>query len=59
VRVETGPGTVTVYTHDATALLDEIAAAGLRPEGLEVVPVSLEEAFLRLTERGARNGEGR
>jgi ABC-2 type transport system ATP-binding protein len=59
LRIETGPGTVSVYTHDATALLEELAAAGVRPEGLEVVPVSLEEAFLRLTERGAAEGDGR
>ena len=32
-------------------LLEELATAGVRPEGLEVVPVTLEEAFLRLTER--------
>jgi len=53
VRVETGPDAVTVYTHDATALLEELTAHGVRPEGLEVTPVSLEEAFLRLTEASA------
>jgi ABC-2 type transport system ATP-binding protein len=59
LRIETGPGMVSVYTHDATALLEELAAAGVRPEGLEVAPVSLEEAFLRLTERGAPVGDER
>lgn len=57
IRVEQGPDTVTVHTHDATSLLEELAAHGIRPDGLEVSPVSLEEAFLRLTERAAGERE--
>jgi ABC-2 type transport system ATP-binding protein len=58
VRIEPGPDTVTVYTHDATALLEELTASGVRPEGLEVTPVSLEEAFLRLTDTTADRRSG-
>ena len=52
VRVERTAGAVSVYTRDPAALLDELRACGLRPEGLEVTPLSLEEAFLCLVSGG-------
>jgi hypothetical protein len=41
-----------IYTRDASALLAELLRLGIEPAGLEVVPVSLEEAFIQLTSGG-------
>jgi ABC-2 type transport system ATP-binding protein len=52
VRVEQTGDVATIYTRDSAALLAELLRAGIEPAGLEVVPVSLEEAFLQLTSPG-------
>jgi ABC-2 type transport system ATP-binding protein len=52
VRVEQSADVATIYTRDASALLAELLRLGIEPAGLEVVPVSLEEAFIQLTSGG-------
>lgn len=53
LRVVQGAGVATVYTRDAAGLLEELAILGIRTDGLEVTPLSLEEAFLHLTQEGS------
>jgi len=48
-RIEAKNGTKVIYTADPDALIQELAAAGVRFEGLEITRAGLEEAFLTLT----------
>ena len=48
-RVERHNGTHVIYTADPDALVQELAAAGVPFEGLEINRAGLEEAFLTLT----------
>ena len=48
-RIEHSNGTHVIHTADPDALVQELAAAGVPFEGLEIVRVGLEEAFLTLT----------
>jgi len=50
-REEHAGGGVTLYTRDAPALVAELVDRGVALTGLEVRPLSLEEAFLSLTGR--------
>ncbi len=50
-REEHAGGVVTLYTRDAPALVAELVDRGVALTGLEVRPLSLEEAFLSLTGR--------
>ena len=49
VRVEHNNGTNVIHTANPDALVQELAAAGVPFEGLEITRAGLEEAFLTLT----------
>ena len=48
-RIEDHNGTHVIYTADPDALIQELAAAGVAFQGLEITRAGLEEAFLSLT----------
>ena len=48
-RIEHNNGTKVIYTANPDALVQELAAAGVAFEGLEITRAGLEEAFLTLT----------
>ncbi len=48
-RIEENNGTNVIYTADPDALVQELAAANVLFEGLEITRAGLEEAFLTLT----------
>ena len=48
-RIEENNGTKVIYTADPDALVQELAAAGVPFQGLEIARAGLEEAFLTLT----------
>jgi ABC-2 type transport system ATP-binding protein len=52
-RSERAGEVVTLYTRNAPALVAELVSHGVELTGLEVRPLSLEEAFLSLTSRAA------
>jgi ABC-2 type transport system ATP-binding protein len=51
-RVERSADVARLYTRDAPALVNELVGLGVELTGLEVRPLSLEEAFLSLTGKG-------
>jgi ABC-2 type transport system ATP-binding protein len=51
-RVERAGAVVALYTRDASALVSELVGLGVELAGLEVRPLSLEEAFVFLTSQG-------
>ncbi len=53
LRVERSGEDVFVHTRDVPALLEELRAAGVPLDTLEVAPLSLEDAFLELVEQEA------
>ena len=54
VRSEDGPRGVSISTADPARLVEELRAAGVALDGLEVTPLSLEDVFLQLTREGPR-----
>jgi ABC-2 type transport system ATP-binding protein len=48
-RVEQGATHATVYTRDADATVRALVSSGVSLDGVEVLPASLEDAFLALT----------
>ncbi|GEM87392.1 ABC transporter ATP-binding protein [Meiothermus granaticius] len=54
-RSETENGVVTLYTPDSDAVLRQLVALEVPFSNLEVTPVSLEQAFIALTEGNSRS----
>jgi ABC-2 type transport system ATP-binding protein len=53
VRSGAEAGRRVLYVDDAGEAVRELVLAGVSLEGIEILPVSLEDAFLAVTERGA------